>query len=64
MGEEADAMDAWEMCEAGAEFSDNWARDKCKHDYKEISSIYDADGESYECTKCGDRSRLYYEDMA
>lgn len=33
------------------------------HDYKEVSSNYDMDGETYECTVCGDRYRLYYEDM-
>lgn len=43
------------------------SRSKCKdkeHDYKETSSSHDMDGETYECTKCGDRYRLYYEDMA
>jgi len=35
----------------------------CKHDYKEVSSNYDFDGESYECKKCGHRYRLYYDDM-
>lgn len=64
MGEEAEAMDGWEMSAGGAEFSENWVRDKCKHDYKEVSGIYDMDGETYECKKCGDRYRLYYEDMA
>lgn len=36
----------------------------CKHLYKEISSSHDFDGETYKCLFCGDRYRLYYEDMA
>lgn len=36
----------------------------CDHEYVETSSCYDMDGETYECKKCGDRYRLYYEDMA
>jgi len=35
----------------------------CKHNYIETSSPYDMDGETYACSKCGDRYRLYYEDM-
>ena len=34
-----------------------------EHDYKEVSSIYDMEGETYECTKCGDYYRLYYDEM-
>lgn len=34
------------------------------HDYEEVSSSSDMEGETYECSKCGDRYRLYYEDMA
>lgn len=34
------------------------------HEYKEVSSPTDMEGETYECQKCGDRYRLYYEDMA
>lgn len=36
----------------------------CDHDYEEVSSPLDMEGETYKCTKCGDRYRLYYEDMA
>jgi predicted SprT family Zn-dependent metalloprotease len=36
----------------------------CKHNYVETSSSHDMDGETYTCSKCGDRYRLYYEDMA
>jgi len=36
----------------------------CEHDYEEVSSPHDMDGETYKCQKCGDRYRLYYEDMA
>lgn len=36
----------------------------CKHEYKEVSSVYDMDGETYKCEKCGHSYRLYYEDMA
>jgi hypothetical protein len=36
---------------------------KCNHDYEEVSSIHDFDGETYVCKICGDRYRLYYEDM-
>lgn len=35
----------------------------CEHDYEEVSSRSDMDGETYKCRKCGDRYRLYYEDM-
>lgn len=31
---------------------------------KEVSSPTDFDGETYACTVCGERYRLYYEDMA
>lgn len=36
---------------------------ECKHEYEEVSSNWDMDGETYKCKKCGDRYRLYYEDM-
>ncbi len=39
-------------------------REVCDHDYIETSSPTDMEGETYRCTKCGDRYRLYYEDMA
>lgn len=38
--------------------------DECDHNYEEVSSYSDMDGETYQCTKCDDRYRLYYEDMA
>lgn len=40
--------------------------EKCtdnEHDYEEVSSPTDMDGETYKCKKCGDKYRLYYEDM-
>ena len=40
--------------------------DKCKnnqHTYKEVSAPSDFEKETYECTKCGDRYYLYYDDM-
>ena len=36
---------------------------KDEHIYEEVSSPTDMEGETYRCTKCGDRYRLYYEDM-
>jgi hypothetical protein len=36
---------------------------KCPHKYKEVSSKTDFEGETYKCVYCGDRYRLYYEDM-
>lgn len=41
---------------------------ECKEDsscpnLKETSSYTDMDGETYECSVCGLRYRLYYEDM-
>ena len=34
---------------------------ECEHDYVEVYS--DMECEKYECTKCGDRYSLYYDDM-
>lgn len=42
---------------------DNRQKPKCEHDYEEVSSPYDMEGETYKCRKCGDRYRLYYDDM-
>lgn len=39
-------------------------QEDCEHNYVETSSSMDMEGETYTCTKCGDRYRLYYEDMA
>lgn len=36
----------------------------CNHVYDEVSSACDFEGETYKCRYCGDRYRLYYEDMA
>lgn len=36
---------------------------KCPH-LQETSSRSDMDGETYSCEVCGERYRLYYEDMA
>lgn len=44
--------------------SDKAKCEKDEHDYEEVSSPTDFEGETYRCTKCGDRYRLYYEDMA
>ena len=35
----------------------------CEHDYEEVSSPRDFEGETYKCKICGDRYRLYYDDM-
>lgn len=40
-----------------------WNEFVCKHDYQEVSSTTDFDGETYKCSGCGHRYRLYYEDM-
>ncbi len=42
---------------------DDKQKSKCEHDYVEVSSPYDMEGETYKCCKCGDRYRLYYDDM-
>jgi hypothetical protein len=34
----------------------------CDHDYK-YQNDTDFDAETYVCSKCGDRYKLYYEDM-
>lgn len=36
---------------------------KCEHEYKEVSGPMDMDGETYKCSKCGHRYRLYYDEM-
>lgn len=36
---------------------------RCPH-IKEVSGPSDFDGETYACEVCGERYRLYYEDMA
>ena len=37
---------------------------ECKHDYKYDENRGGMESEYYECVKCGDFYRLYYEDMA
>lgn len=45
--------------DCGAMRGGNW---HCQN-LKEVSDLRDFDGETYACEVCGERFRLYYEDM-
>lgn len=40
------------------------SKETCEHLYDEFYDPHDFEGETYVCRYCGDRYRLYYEDMA
>lgn len=66
MGKEGDDAKRIEGCDGGfmpAERVLGFPTPHCPH-LKEVSSPTDMDGETYACERCGERFRLYYEDMA